>query len=124
MKTSGSSQNTVTAVATRLAPEDLRPGQDVAILTEVVECPTWLWCGELPGTRPDELVRVQALGRGAGRPLRIKAICLPFVLVTKTDGKSRTLDVRRVQLVKLDRDYAKLVRKLFRRNAGAQLPRS
>ena len=124
MNRSESSENAVTTVATRLAPEDLRPGQDVAILTEVVECPTWLWCGELPGTRPDELVRVQTLGRGGGRPLRIKAICLPFVLVTRIDGKSRTLDVRRVQLVKVDRAYAKLVRKLLRRNISGQVPRA
>ena len=108
----------------RLAPEDLRPGQDVAILSETHECPTWLWCGvDMPGLRPDEFVRLQSLGRGCGRPLRVKAVCLPFVLVTRSDGKSRTLDVRRVQLVKLDRAYAKLVRKMLRRNVSTRLPR-
>jgi hypothetical protein len=123
MKTSDSAQSSMMTVATRLAPEDLRPGQDVAILTEVYECPTWLWCGELPpGTRPDELVRLQSMGRGGGRPLRIKAVCLPFVLVTRSDGKSRTLDIRRVQLVKLDRAYAKIVRKALRRNVSTRLP--
>ena len=110
-------------VATRLAPEDLRPGHDVAILSEVVECPTWLWCGELPGVRPEELVRIQSLARCSGRPLRIKAVCLPFLLVTRSDGKSRTLDIRRVQLVKLDRTYAKLVRKALRRKVSPRPPR-
>lgn len=119
MKTSDSAQKS----ATRLAPEDLRPGQDVAILTEVFECPTWLWHCEAPGFRPDEVVRLQAIGRASGRPLRIKAVCLPFVLVTRIDGKSRTLDVRRVQLVKLDRSFAKLVRKSIRRNTAASLAR-
>ena len=108
----------------RLAPEDLRPGQDVAILSETHECPTWLWCGvDMPGLRADEFVRLQSVGRGGGRPLRVKAVCLPFVLLTKSDGKSRTLDVRRVHLVKLDRAYAKLVRKALRRSASAGLPR-
>jgi hypothetical protein len=123
MKTSESVASSVTTVATRLAPEDLRPGQDVAILSEVHECPTWLWCSELPGLRADEFVRLQSLGRGSGRPLRIKAVCLPFVLVTRSDGKSRTLDVRRVQLVKLDGAYAKLTRKALRRNVSTRLPR-
>jgi hypothetical protein len=122
MKTSDSAQKSITTVATRLAPEDLRPGQDVAILAEIFECPTWLWHCEAPGFRPDELVRLQALGRSTGRPLRIKAVCLPFVLVTRSDGKSRTLDIRRVQLVKLDRGYAKLVRKAMRRNSSTSSP--
>jgi hypothetical protein len=122
MKTSDSAQKSITTVASRLAPEDLRPGQDVAILSQIYECPTWLWCSDLPGMRADELVHLQSLGRGGGRPLRIKAVCLPFILVTKSDGKSRTLDVRRVQLVKLDRTYAKLVRKALRHNVST-LPR-
>ncbi|QDT53278.1 hypothetical protein Pan44_12940 [Caulifigura coniformis] len=122
MKGSDSILKTVTTVAARLAPEDLRPGQDIAVLTEILECPTWLWPGEVSGVRPDEPVRLQITGRGSGRPLRIKAVCLPFVLVSRIDGKFRTLDVRRVQLVKLDRDFAKLVRKSLRRHAGAQTP--
>jgi hypothetical protein len=115
MKSSQTGQNSTTAVAMRLAPEDLRPGLDVAILTEVVECPTWLWAGDCPGVRADEMVRLQHTPRNGGRPLRIKAVCLPFLLVVRTDGKHRTLDVRRVQLVKLEQDYAKLVRKGLRR---------
>jgi hypothetical protein len=122
MKASGSAQKLATTVATRLAPEELRPGQDVAILSEIIECPTWLWHCEAPGSRVDELVRLQVIGRHSGRPLRIKAVCLPFVLVTKCDGKPRTLDVRRVQVVKLDRGYAKLVRKALRRNPSSSVP--
>jgi len=121
MKSPAPDPKPVLSVAARLPPEDLRPGQDVAILTEVVECPTWLWCGELPGTRPDELVRLQTVGRGAGRPLRIKAVCLPFVLVTRIDGEARTLDIRRVQLVELDPAYAKLARKALRRKSSGRV---
>ncbi len=118
MKAPHSSENCATAVATRLAPEDLRPGQDVAILTEVLECPGWLWLGDSPGGRADEMIRLQHTPRNGGRPLRIKAVCLPFVLVVRADGRCRTVDVRRVQLVKLDRGFAKLVRKGLRRQAS------
>jgi hypothetical protein len=119
MKSSQTPRKSVTAVASRLAPEDLRPGQDVAVLTETFECPTFLWCGEIPGARPDEAVRLHLMSRDGGRPLRIKSVCLPFLLAIRPDGKSRLLDVRRVQLVKLDPNYARLVRKAIRRKSAA-----
>jgi hypothetical protein len=65
---------------------------------------------------------LQSLGRGSGSPLRVKAVCLPFVLVARINGKPRTLDLRRVQLVKLDRGYAKLVRKALRRKTPVKPP--
>jgi hypothetical protein len=46
-------------------------------------------------------------------------VCLPFVLVVRPDGTAGTLDLRRVQLVKLDRAYAKLVRKSLREKSGS-----
>lgn len=114
MKGSQTVVNSELTVAARLAPEELRAGQDVAVLTELHECPTWLWSGELVGVRPEETVRLQVMSRCGGLPLRIKAVCLPFLVVVRPDGTAVSLDVRRVQLVKLDRAYAKLVRKLLR----------
>lgn len=101
-------------VAKRLAPEELRAGQDVAVLTEIFECPSWLWHGEQAGLKADEAVRLQLMSRCGGLPLRVKGVCLPFVLFVRPDGSAGMLDVRRVQLVRLDRAYAKLVRKLLR----------
>jgi hypothetical protein len=42
----------------------------------------------------------------SGTPLRIKSICLPFVFVKNPRGQVQTLDIRQVQLVRLDSDYA------------------
>jgi hypothetical protein len=103
-----------TALAMLLAPEDLRCGDYVAVLDEIVELPWWLRCDSAEDV--DGPHRVRCRGSEGGVPLKVKAICLPFVLVTSADKQSRTLDVRRYQLVRLDRHYARRVCKHLRRS--------
>ncbi|REJ95565.1 MAG: hypothetical protein DWQ34_05855 [Planctomycetota bacterium] len=97
-----------TSVAKTIAPEDLRPGIFVAVLNEVVEYPSLLWCDDVIGER-DETVRVRLRASDGGAPLKVKAVCLPFVCVKTACGHVRTIDVRQVELVRLKRRYAKFV---------------
>jgi hypothetical protein len=49
--------------------------------------------------------------------LRVVAVCLPFVLVEDAKGASRTLDVRRYTLTRLDEDFARKAMKRSRKTA-------
>jgi hypothetical protein len=93
-------------VASTVAPEDLNCGDYVAVLNIVCEVPSFMWCGE--SLSPDEPVRIK-FQSGTGTPLKIKAICLPFVFVKFPNGTTQTLDIRRTQFVRLNSDYAKVV---------------
>ncbi len=101
------------SIAALVAPEDLRCGDFVAVLSEIVELPTFLWSETLSGER-EELVRVRRLPTDDRAPLKVKAICLPFVFVKLPSGRFQTLDVRLAKLVRLERSYAKAVWKALR----------
>jgi hypothetical protein len=104
-----------THVARLLAAEDLRCGDYVSILQEIVEWPSFFWsdCGQtLP---PGEPVQLACRPKDSGMPLKVKAICLPFVFVKQPCGQHRTLDVRRHRLARLTPDYAVQVWKAMRR---------
>ena len=104
-----------TKVARSLAPEDLRCGDFVAILSETRE---YLWSCDTHAMPPSQPVRLQWQAWDGGTPLKVKAICLPFVFVRTPRGKHQTLDIRQCQLVRLDPDYAKLVCAKSRRRNG------
>jgi len=114
MKTRLSTIDTTSLVA----PEDLQCGQYVAVLNEVCEYPSFLWFDAGPDER-DGMVRVRCIPAGSGTPLKVKAVCLPFVFVKTPAGQHETIDVRRVQLARLNRRYAKRVWKRIRKAAVA-----
>jgi len=98
-----------TNVSRSLAAEDLKCGDFVGILYEIVEWPSFLWSGDPQLLPPDELVSLMCRVDGGGTPLKVKAICLPFVFVKKPCGRHRILDVRQHRLVRLSSDYAQPV---------------
>jgi hypothetical protein len=102
------------SLAALVAHEDLRIGEFVTVLNEIVEFPTFLWC-DAAASAPDEMVRVRCRADDGGMPLKIRAICLPFVYARSPYGVTQTLDIRQVQLVRLKRRYAKLVWKDLRK---------
>lgn len=102
-------------LAASVAGEDLRIGEYVAVLNEIHEFPSFFWGCDATTLSPHEVVRLRCAARDAGMPLRVEAVCLPFVLLRTPTGECRTLDVRMAQLVRLDEGYAKLVRKQLRR---------
>ncbi len=102
-----------TTLAASVAPEDLKCGDFVAVLNEVLECPSFLWF-DLEATKRDELVRIRCIPADSGMPLKVKTICLPFVFVKPPVGQCKTIDVRKVQLVRLHERYGKTVWKSLR----------
>ena len=95
-------------LAKALAPEDVRPGDFVALLHVIAELPSFLWCTETWALPVHEPVRIQFAPGGGGVPLKVKSVCLPFVLVKLPTGGRRTLDLRQCRLARLDISYAKL----------------
>ena len=108
------SRTAITSLAASVAPEDLKCGDYVAVLKEIIEVPSFHWFDITPCKR-DELVRMQCIPTGSGVPLKINAVCLPFVFVKQPLGQCETIDVRRVQLVRLNEQYARKVRKRLRK---------
>ena len=106
MKTSTESQSRTTVAAT-VAGEDVSCGDYVTLLNATCEIPSYMWDqAMLPAT---ELVRVRVMPGDAGLPLKVFAICLPFVYAKTSTGDVRTLDLRRQQIARLDRVAAKEV---------------
>jgi hypothetical protein len=89
-----------------LGPEDVRAGDYVALLHVVHELPSFWWCDGIATVRPDEPVRIPFVPRNGGVPLRVRSVCLPFILVKAPSGELRNLDVRRYRLARLDRAHA------------------
>ena len=107
-----------TTLARSLAPEDIGVGDVVAVLREVQEVMAW----ECPVTCREIIVhRVATMPSpwDAGRPLKVRSVCLPFVHATDAQGESHTLDVRQSQLARLSRDYWRGVRGLAKKKAKA-----
>jgi hypothetical protein len=96
-------ENYVTNVSARVAGEDLQPGDYISILAEIIELPSFLWCCPDSPLSPDEPVRIRLIPDEAGQPLKVFAVCLPFVYAKQPAGETATLDTRRQQLVRLDR---------------------
>ncbi len=95
------------ALAKPLAPEDVSSGQYVSVLREVHEVPSYVWCGNDLFGDPSELIRLAVIPDKEAVPLRVEAVCLPFVLVRTSSGQEKSLDVRRFQLARLDDHFAK-----------------
>jgi hypothetical protein len=108
------------SVARSLAPDDLRCGDFVSILHEVVEWPSFFWSCDPQLWPPSEPVRVQQLASDSGTPLKVKAICLPFVFVKLPSGQHRTLDLRQHKLVRLNAQYAEAVWKTMSKKTSTR----
>jgi len=101
-------ENDTSALAANVAPEDLHRGDYVAILSEIIELPTFFWHDSLPYGR-EELVRLRRMPTRDRLPMKVKAVCLPFVFVKLPSGQFETIDVRLASLVRLEKRYAKTV---------------
>lgn len=98
-------------LAALVAGEDLRVGDDIAVLTEIVEIPSCFWESDAATLSPHELVRLRYTCRDPGVPLQVVAICLPFVCTLTPKDQHRLLDLRMIQIARLTPAYARSVRK-------------
>ncbi|MES2793351.1 MAG: hypothetical protein V4719_27315, partial [Planctomycetota bacterium] len=55
-----------------------------------------------------------------GVPLKVRSVCLPFILVKTPSGTLRNLDVRRHHLARLDRDHARIIWKATKKSRKKQ----
>jgi hypothetical protein len=93
-------------LARTLAPEDIRPGDFVTLLSVTYEVPSYFWDADATTLPRDEPVRIRCMPETGGVPLRVKSVCLPFVLVKSPRGEHGAVDVRKCRLARLDRKYA------------------
>ena len=108
--------NFATNVAARVAGEDIKPGDYVTALTEIYELPSFLWCCTSSTLAADEPVQSVYKARDAGQPSKVIAVCLPFVYTKQARGGTAIFDLRKHQLVRLDRDTGRKVWKRLRKN--------
>ena len=95
-----------------LAPEDISTGMYVAILHEtwqLIPCDQTAWRGRIV-----DPLEVTIRPCDDCHPLRVKAVCLPFVAVSAAEDGTRVLDVRRHRLGAVDPAFARLVWKRLR----------
>ena len=94
------------SLASRLAAEEVRAGDLVSVLWQSWDFPSFLWCGDASVMPPEEMVHVRAKSPLGGVPLKVKAVCLPFVFVKEPAGRCFPIDLRRCEMVRLDDKYA------------------
>jgi hypothetical protein len=104
------------SLAKALAPEEIRRGDFVAPLYVIGEWPSWYWDDDALHSR-EEPVRVRLTPFDEARPLKVRRVCLPFVLVRTPAGEERTLDVRRFRLARLHRKFAGAAWRAYRKAA-------
>ena len=104
----GRSKDASSWLAKPLAPEEVRTGDFLALLHITYEMPSFLWCSDAALVPQDQPVRMQFLPEDGGLPLKVRAVCLPFVLVKNAAGEHRTLDLRRYRVARLHPTYAKI----------------
>ncbi len=104
------------SLAKPLAPEEIRIGDFVSPLHVFYDLPSFFWCNDAATQPREQLVRLCYLPESGGVPLKVKSVCLPFVLVKRPSGGRQTLDVRKVRLARLDAKYAKAAWKLCKKH--------
>jgi hypothetical protein len=97
----------------------VRTGDFVAVLDELYEIPSYCWRDDVVLRPRDELVRIWVMPTKENPPLKVKAVCLPFVLVKRPLGECHVLDVRRLRLARLDQSYGRAVWKAYRKHKPA-----
>lgn len=97
----------------RLAPEDIRPGQYVAVYSVIEERLPFL-CAD-PEVLRQGPVRIECMPIESPAPLKVVEVCLPLVLVEAPDGSHGTLDVRLVRLMTVSKRFGRKSARLLRR---------
>jgi len=97
-----------------VAPEELAPGMFVCVMSATSQA--WPDTDCVPGGSTLRVLRLVFIPEGAGVPLRVQSVCLPFVLVSGFDGRAQTLDIRLVRLARVRKKHAKAAFEALARN--------
>ncbi len=96
-----------TNLARRLAPEEINKGMFVAVLSITHEFIPF-FCESSSVFERGEPYRMAFLpDEEDARPLKVVAVCLPFVFVKDAHRHHRTLDVRRHRVAEIDWRFGK-----------------
>ena len=106
-----------------LAPEDIRRGDYVTLMHVVWEIPSFFWSADASLLPPDQPVRIHFVHLEGGMPLKVKSVCLPFVLAKHPLGGIRMLDLRRQKLARLDTNFATAAWKALKKTGRKQRDR-
>lgn len=79
-------------------PEDVRAGDFVMVMRESFDL---VWPGCFPGEGSLRVERVSLVPNETGMPVRVEAVCVPFVLVRDARGRRSMIDTRRVELARV-----------------------
>lgn len=85
--------------------EDLQVGEYVTVLQRTFPVGTFAWCGLDTHQYPPE-TPIQVAFREDFVLLRIKDICLPFVLCTDHDKQVQTFDARATEFGRVPKSFA------------------
>lgn len=107
MSTNENMMNDEMSIARAIAPEDVRPRMYIALLHEVEE-KTCFWCDCDDESWRDRRKRFELSLPWDVEPQRVKAVCLPFILVETTKGEVETIDTRRYRLAQLPERYGRV----------------
>ena len=107
-----SQSHSALTVAKPLHAEDLAVGDDVAVLFTSSQFPTFNWYGFDTSMLPiEQPITITYLPFDDQEALIVEKICLPFVICKTYDQRHRYLDIRQVQLARLDKGFARADRK-------------
>ncbi|MEN1679843.1 MAG: hypothetical protein AAGJ46_09625 [Planctomycetota bacterium] len=85
-----------------LAPEEVLPGDYVAVLDQEHEYAASSWYLDPPMLGGDDVIRVRLRPSEPEPPLLVQEVCVPFVFAKAIDGSARTLDLRATRLARID----------------------
>ncbi len=96
-------------LATSIAGEDVYEGDFVTVTQRTIEVPSYLWDSGDSWLRTEQLVRLRLIPQDAGIPLKVIAICLPFVYARRPNSTIQVVDLRREEVSKLEADRGKRI---------------
>ena len=104
-----------------IAPEDLAPGQFVAVSRVTYEL---ISDEEVERPFSHDLTprRIRLIPCDAGEPLKVISVSVPFVMVRSAKGAHDTLDLRRIELMQLGTTYGRASYERMRKDHKERKP--
>lgn len=99
-------KNNQIRVSRQVRPDDLRVGDFVAVLSETYEWPSIF--GACDRFAPSSC-RATMIPNETADPVRVEAVCVPFVFVVDPAGEHSVLDIRRIRLARVARRFGRTV---------------
>ena len=101
------SEKTEIQMARLIAPEDIVRGQYLVIMGEIEEIEPFFCTSDLL-EKQSLPIRYERMC-GYIEPIRVLAVCVPFILIRYVTGQVRSLDCRQTRFARVDAAYGQLV---------------